>query len=140
MAAALTGVQRSQPALATAPASAPAGTRRGRKDHVHAGRRTWSPEPDAEVAEGHSHGRPVDIKEFFRPEDLASLTEQIVLSSESSGGDAADAQRVQLEVERLHDPGLPGELVRGGGTPGRPASSPGRRPADPPAPYRCPAG
>ena len=94
-------------------------------------RMTWSPEPDAEVQEGHSHGKPVDIKDFFRPEDLAtqynlhqeanridlaSLTEQIVLSSESDAGDPADAQRVQLEVERLHDPGVPGELIRGGGT------------------------
>ncbi|MGY1711682.1 VWA domain-containing protein [Geodermatophilus sp. SYSU D00758] len=95
-------------------------------------RMTWSPDPDAEVQEGHSHGKPVDIKEFFRPEDLAaqynlhqeankvdlaSLTQQIVLSSESSGAPADDAQQVQLEVNRLHDPGLPGDLVRGGGTP-----------------------
>ncbi|HEX8498213.1 MAG TPA: VWA domain-containing protein, partial [Actinomycetales bacterium] len=91
---------------------------------------TWSPDPAADVQEGHSHGKPVDIKEFFKPEDLAaqynlhqeankvdlaSLTQQIVLSSESRGG-LTDAQEVQLEVSRLHDPGLPGDLVRGGGT------------------------
>ena len=92
---------------------------------------TWSPDPAADVQEGHSHGKPVDIKEFFKPEDLAaqynlhqeankvdlaSLTQQIVLSSESRGGPMDDAQKVQLEVSRLHDPGLPGDLVRGGGT------------------------
>lgn len=93
---------------------------------------TWSPDPAADVQEGHSHGKPVDIKEFFKPEDLAaqynlhqeankvdlaSLTQQIVLSAESRGGPVDDAQQVQLEVDRLHDPGLPGDLVRAGGTP-----------------------
>ncbi len=39
-----------------------------------------------------------------------------MLSSESRGGPADDMQKVQLEVTRLHDPGLPGDLVRGGGT------------------------
>ncbi|SHG64535.1 VWA domain-containing protein [Geodermatophilus nigrescens] len=95
-------------------------------------RMTWSAEPPTDVQEGHSHGKPVDIRDFFRPEDLAaqynlhqeankldlaSLTQQIVLSSESPAGPADDAQQVQLEVSRLHDPGLPGDLVRAGGTP-----------------------
>ena len=94
-------------------------------------RMTWSDDPDADVQQGHSHGKPVDIRDFFRPEDLAaqynlhqeaskvdlaSLTQQLVLSAESSGADPSGGQRVQLEVDRLHDPGLPGELVRGGGS------------------------
>ncbi|QNG38655.1 VWA domain-containing protein [Geodermatophilaceae bacterium NBWT11] len=91
---------------------------------------TWSQEPGAEPEQGHSHGKPVDIRDFFKPEDLtqqynlhqeankvdlASLTQQIVLSSEPVGN--ADGQEnVQVEVGRLHDPGLPGDLVRAGGT------------------------
>jgi uncharacterized protein len=93
-------------------------------------RLTWSEEPGGQPKEGHDHGAPVDIRDYFRPEDLAeqynlhqeankvdlaSLTQQIVLSSNPVGaGD--DQQRIQVEVEHLHDPGLPGELVRGGGT------------------------
>ena len=72
-----------------------------------------SEEPGDMPQDGHSHGKPVDLHDFFRPEDLAtqynlhqeanridlaSLTEQIVLSSESNAGDAADAQRVQQQV------------------------------------------
>jgi len=91
---------------------------------------TWSQEPGAEPEQGHSHGKPVDIRDYFKPEDLtqqynlhqeankvdlASLTQQIVLSSEPVGN--ADGQEnVQVEVGRLHDPGLPGDLVRAGGT------------------------
>ncbi|MCO7221239.1 VWA domain-containing protein [Klenkia sp. PcliD-1-E] len=93
-------------------------------------RMTWSQEPGGEPEQGHSHGKPMDIRDYFRPEDLtqqynlhqeankvdlASLTQQIVLSSEPVGN--ADGQeKVQVEVGRLHDPGLPGDLVRAGGT------------------------
>ncbi|MFC7572531.1 VWA domain-containing protein [Klenkia terrae] len=91
---------------------------------------TWSQEPGAEPEQGHSHGKPMDIREFFRPEDLtqqynlhqeankvdlASLTQQIVLSSEPVGNPDGQ-ENVQVEVGRLHDPGLPGDLVRAGGT------------------------
>ncbi len=93
-------------------------------------RMTWSQEPGGEPEQGHSHGKPMDIRDYFKPEDLtqqynlhqeankvdlASLTQQIVLSSEPVGN--ADGQeKVQVEVGRLHDPGLPGDLVRAGGT------------------------
>ena len=33
---------------------------------------TISPEPSQTPQQGHSHGKPADIREFFRPEDLAT--------------------------------------------------------------------
>jgi uncharacterized protein with von Willebrand factor type A (vWA) domain len=105
----------------------------GHDDLVDAGelqRMTWSQEPGQQPVEGHDHGAPVDIRDYFAPEDLAtqynlhqeankvdlaSLTQQIVLSSQPVGA-AGDQQRVQVEVDRLHEPGLPGELLAGGGT------------------------
>jgi uncharacterized protein with von Willebrand factor type A (vWA) domain len=58
---------------------------------------TISPEPSLTPRQGHSHGKPADIRDFFRPEDLAtaynlhqeaskidlaSMTDEIVLSRE----------------------------------------------------------
>ena len=58
---------------------------------------TISPEPSQTPRQGHSHGKPADIREFFRPEDLAtaynlhqeaskidlaSMTDEIVLAWE----------------------------------------------------------
>ncbi|MFT4083590.1 MAG: VWA domain-containing protein [Nocardioides sp.] len=87
---------------------------------------TLSDEPGDTPQQGHSHGKPVDLHHFFRPEDMAqqynlhqeanrldmaSLTDEIVLS-DAVQGDAAEAARVQLTTHRLHNPGAPGDLVR----------------------------
>ena len=42
--------------------------------------------------------------------DMASLTDEIVLSNETSADAAAAAARVQLTTSRLHNPGRPGDL------------------------------
>ncbi|MDL9937013.1 VWA domain-containing protein [Gordonia sp. ABSL1-1] len=75
--------------------------------------------------QGHSHGPPSNLREFFDPEDLAeqynlhqeanrldmaSLTDEIVLSADEVPNSEA-AARVQLTVSRLANPGRPGELV-----------------------------
>jgi uncharacterized protein with von Willebrand factor type A (vWA) domain len=87
---------------------------------------TVSAEPSELPQTGHSHGRPADIRDYFRPEDLAqrynlhqeaskidlaSATEQLVLAK--GGADAARdvGASVQLETDRLHNPGLPGQLA-----------------------------
>ena len=78
-----------------------------------------SENPGDTPQEGHSHGKPADIRQYFDEQDMAarynlhqeanridmaSLTDEIVLSSETSG-DAAAAARVQLTTSRLHNPG-----------------------------------
>lgn len=90
---------------------------------------TLSDEPGDVPEDGHSHGKPDDIKEFFKPEDMAqqynlhqeankidiaALTDEIVLSNDTdtSQGEAA---RVQLSTQRMHNPGNPGDLVRSPG-------------------------
>ncbi|MFT4127719.1 MAG: VWA domain-containing protein [Gordonia sp. (in: high G+C Gram-positive bacteria)] len=75
--------------------------------------------------QGHSHGKPSNLKDYFDPEDLAeqynlhqeanrldmsSLTEEIVLSSDEVPN-SEQAARVQLTVSRLTNPGKPGDLV-----------------------------
>lgn len=75
--------------------------------------------------QGHSHGKPQDIREFFDPEDLArqynlhqeankldlaSTTDEIVLSADAPGS-REQAARVQLDTARLHNPGTPGKLA-----------------------------
>lgn len=87
---------------------------------------TLSEEPGDVPEDGHSHGKPDDIKEYFKPEDMAqrynlhqeankidiaALTDEIVLSNDprTSPGEAA---RVQLSTQRMHNPGNPGDLVR----------------------------
>ena len=77
--------------------------------------------------QGHSHGPPSNIRQYFDPEDLAeqynlhqeankldmaSLTDEIVLSADEVPNSEA-AARVQLTVSRLHNPGRPGDLVAG---------------------------
>lgn len=86
---------------------------------------TLSEDPGDTPQEGHSHGKPVDLKDFFKPEDMArrynlhqeanrldmsSLTDEIVLSNETQAT-RADAARVQLSTDRLHNPGRPGDLA-----------------------------
>lgn len=84
-----------------------------------------SEDPGDTPQEGHSHGKPADIRQYFDDEDMAarynlhqeanridmaSLTDQIVLSNETSADAAAAAARVQLTTSRLHNPGRPGDL------------------------------
>ena len=86
---------------------------------------TLSEEPGDLPEDGHSHGRPDDIKEFFKPEDMAqqynlhqeankidiaALTDEIVLSNDTEGS-AGEAARVQISTSRMHNPGAPGELI-----------------------------
>src|SRR6266496_4167976 len=84
---------------------------------------TISPEPSQTPQQGHSHGKPADIRDFFRPEDLAtaynlhqeaskidlaSMTEEIVLAKER-GRSALSGPRIQLDTSRLHGGVLPGK-------------------------------
>jgi uncharacterized protein with von Willebrand factor type A (vWA) domain len=87
---------------------------------------TVSEEPSETPQQGHSHGKPEDIRDFFEQQDLAqqynlhqeankidmaSMTDEIVLSEDSATGGADTAPSVQLDVERLHGAGLPGQLA-----------------------------
>jgi len=91
---------------------------------------TISPEAAQAPQQGHSHGKPADIRDYFRPEDLAtaynlhqeankidlaSLTDEIVLSKER-GRSGLSGPRVQLDTSRLHGGGLPGKLQSSPGT------------------------
>jgi uncharacterized protein len=91
---------------------------------------TISPEPSQTPQQGHSHGKPADIRDFFRQQDLAtaynlhqeankidlaSMTDEIVLAKER-GRSAASGPRIQLETSRLHGGGLPGKLLSSPGT------------------------
>ncbi|UUZ57775.1 hypothetical protein [Nocardioides sp. B-3] len=82
---------------------------------------TLSDEPGDIPEDGHSHGKPDDIKEFFKPEDMAqqynlhqeankidiaALTDEIVLSNDTEGS-AGEAARVQISTHRMHNPGSP---------------------------------
>ncbi len=86
---------------------------------------TLSDEPGDTPQDGHSHGKPADIRDYFRPEDLAqqynlhqeankldmaSLTDEIVLSNDTVGSPET-AARVQLTTSRMHNPGLPGKIA-----------------------------
>ncbi len=91
---------------------------------------TMAEEPSDTPQQGHSHGKPSDIRDFFRREDLAtqynlhqesnridlaSLTDQIVLSKDSRSGLSAGS-RIELSTSRLHNAGVPGQLARSTGT------------------------
>ena len=86
---------------------------------------TLSEDPGDTPEQGHSHGKPDDIKRYFKQEDLAqqynlhqeanridiaALTDEIVLSNEKTD-DPGEMARVQLSTERMHNPGNPGDLV-----------------------------
>ncbi len=91
---------------------------------------TISPEPSHTPQQGHSHGKPADIRDFFRQQDLAtaynlhqeankidlaSMTDEIVLAKERGRSDVS-GPRIQLETSRLHGGGVPGKLLSGPGT------------------------
>jgi uncharacterized protein len=92
---------------------------------------TLSEEPSETPEQGHDHGAPVDIRDFFDPEDLAeqynlhqeankidlaAMTDEIVLSKENADGDVTEGQRVQIETERFSGGGLPGDISQQAGT------------------------
>jgi uncharacterized protein len=91
---------------------------------------TISPELSQTPAQGHSHGKPADIRDYFRPEDLAtaynlhqeankvdlaSMTDELVLAKER-GRTALSGPRVQLDTSRLRSVGPPGRLLGSPGT------------------------
>lgn len=88
---------------------------------------TLSDHPGDTPRQGHEHGKPADIRQYFRPEDLAqqynlhqeankldmaSTTGEVVLSTDRRSV-AAEAARVQLSTSALHNAGVPGRLVPG---------------------------
>src|SRR6266567_3194984 len=87
---------------------------------------TVSEGPSELPQQGHSHGKPADIRDYFRQEDLAqqynlhqeankidlaSVTDEIVLSNQGADGARDAGASVQLETDRLHGAGLPGQLA-----------------------------
>jgi uncharacterized protein with von Willebrand factor type A (vWA) domain len=91
---------------------------------------TISAELSQTPQQGHSHGKPTDIRDYFRPEDLAtaynlhqeankvdlaSMTDEIVLARER-GRQAWSRPRIQLDTSRLHGGGPPGKLITTPGT------------------------
>lgn len=92
---------------------------------------TLSEEPSDTPQEGHDHGAPVDIRDFFDPEDLAeqynlhqeankvdlaAMTDEIVFSKDQEGQELAEGQRVQIETDRFSGGGLPGDIAEAQGT------------------------
>ncbi len=87
---------------------------------------TVSAEPSENPQQGHSHGKPDDIRDFFDQADLAqqfnlhqeankidlaSMTDEIVLSKDGTDGAPDGGASVQLETDRLRGAGLPGRLA-----------------------------
>jgi len=119
--------------LEPAAAPPPSGHGHGHEDLADEGDAdsfTISPEPPATPRQGHSHGQPADIRDFFRPEDLAAawnlhqeankidlaaMTDEIVLAKER-GRQAMTGPRLQLDTARLHGAGPPGRLISRPGT------------------------
>jgi uncharacterized protein len=88
-----------------------------------------SDNPGDNPEQGHSHGKPDDLKNYFDPEDMAqqynlhqeanrldmsAMTDEIVLSNDPDGANE-QAARVQLSTNRMRNPGSPGDLA---GNPG----------------------
>lgn len=88
-------------------------------------RMTLSDEPSRTPQQGHSHGKPADIKDFFDADDLAeqynlhqeakkidlaALTEEVVLSTDRTSV-LGEAARVELTVSRLSGATSAGDLV-----------------------------
>lgn len=91
---------------------------------------TLSEEPSETPQQGHEHGKPSNIRDYFdagdlaqqynlhqeaNKIDLASLTDEIVFSTENEALGGA-GHRVQLETDRLHGGGVPGKLSTTTGT------------------------
>lgn len=91
---------------------------------------TLSEEPGQLPQQGHEHGAPSDIREYFDPDDLAtqynlhqeankidlaSMTDEIVFSQDAVS-ELGEGARVQIETDRLHGAGAPGTLSTASGT------------------------
>jgi uncharacterized protein with von Willebrand factor type A (vWA) domain len=91
---------------------------------------TLSETPSDTPQQGHTHGEPVDIREFFDPDDLAqqynlhqeankidlaAMTDEIVISKDDRGIQG-EGNRVQIETDSLHDAGVPGQISQQQGT------------------------
>jgi uncharacterized protein len=91
---------------------------------------TLSEEPGQLPQQGHEHGAPSDIREYFDPDDLAtqynlhqeankidlaSMTDEIVFSQDAVS-EIGENHRVQIETDRLHGAGAPGTLSTASGT------------------------
>lgn len=91
---------------------------------------TLSEEPSDTPQQGHEHGKPADIRQFFDQEnlaqrynlhqeankiDLAALTDEIVFSKDSPA-QGESSYRVELQTDRLHGAGAPGALSQSSGT------------------------
>ncbi|PRC44203.1 VWA domain-containing protein, partial [Mycobacterium sp. ITM-2017-0098] len=81
--------------------------------------------------QGHEHGKPASIRDYFKQEDLAqqynlhqeankidlaALTDEIAFSKDSRNG-ADDTYRIQLSTDRLSGAGAAGDLATSTGTP-----------------------
>jgi len=92
---------------------------------------TISEEPSETPQEGHEHGKPADIRDFFDPADLATqynlhqqadkidlaaMTEELVLSKDQRGSGGESANRVQIDASRLRGAQQVKELASGWGT------------------------
>ncbi|MFC5948775.1 VWA domain-containing protein [Pseudonocardia lutea] len=92
---------------------------------------TLSEDPSETPQQGHEHGKPVDIRDYFDPEDLAqqynlhqeankidlaAMTEEIVFSKDDQGQPLFEGNRVQIETDRLSGAGLPGDISTATGT------------------------
>jgi len=91
---------------------------------------TLSEEPSDKPQEGHEHGKPSSIRDYFKQEDLAqqynlhqeankidlaALTDQIVFSKDAAT-QQDNSYRVELSADRLQGAGPPGELAGSAGT------------------------
>lgn len=91
---------------------------------------TLSDEPGDNPQQGHTHGKPVDIRDFFDPDDLAqqynlhqeankidlaAMTDEIILSKDNQTN-LGEGNRVQIETDRLHNAGVPGQISQAQGT------------------------
>lgn len=91
---------------------------------------TLSETPSDTPQQGHTHGKPVDIREFFDPDDLAqqynlhqeankidlaAMTDEIVISKDDQGIQG-EGNRVQIETDSLHNAGVPGQISQQQGT------------------------
>ena len=92
---------------------------------------TLSEEPSETPEQGHDHGTPVDIKQFFDPEDmaqqynlhqeankidLAAMTDEIVFSKDGATDQTNTGEKVQIETDHLHGGGIPGDIATESGT------------------------
>lgn len=91
---------------------------------------TLSEEPGQLPQQGHEHGAPSDIREYFDPDDLAtqynlhqeankidlaSLTDEIVFSQDATSV-LGEGNRVQIETDHLRGAVAPGSLSTTTGT------------------------